>query len=87
MKLAIAGSTGYLGQELIKQALSNPKITTLIAISRRETSLPSKDQLLPDADPAKLKSVVVKDFMSDWTESNGCKEDLKDMDGMIWQVI
>jgi putative NADH-flavin reductase len=84
MKLAIAGSTGYLGQELIKQALSNHRITTVIAISRRETILPSKDHLLPNADPAKLKSVVVEDFMSDWTESSGCEEDLKDLDGMIW---
>ena len=84
MKLAIVGSTGYLGQELIKQALSHPKVESVFAISRRETIAPERYQLLPNADISKLRSVVVKDFMSDWTNSADHKEHLDGLDGVIW---
>ncbi|ESZ95837.1 putative nucleoside-diphosphate-sugar epimerase [Sclerotinia borealis F-4128] len=71
-KLIVVGSTGFLATEIIKQALSDPRITSVIAIARRETVLP------PDSgvDTAKLKSVVCHDFF-DWqrltTSIYGCK--------------
>ncbi|KAF7904247.1 hypothetical protein EAF00_001581 [Botryotinia globosa] len=40
MKLVVAGSTGFVATELIKQALSSPEITSIIALARRETSVP-----------------------------------------------
>jgi hypothetical protein len=56
MKLILAGSTGFIGAEVLRQCLANPSITSLVALSRRE--LPSTF-----ADPDhKLKTVLVKDF-------------------------
>ncbi|KAF7894115.1 hypothetical protein EAF00_007629 [Botryotinia globosa] len=39
MKLIIVGSTDMLGQELVKQALDNIEVTSIIAISGRRTGL------------------------------------------------
>jgi hypothetical protein len=56
MKLILAGSTGFIGAEVLRQCLANPSITSLVALSRRE--LPSTF-----ADPDhKLNTVLVKDF-------------------------
>ncbi|KAK5635647.1 hypothetical protein RRF57_011359 [Xylaria bambusicola] len=38
MKLIIAGSTGFLATELIRQALVHPGVTSVIALGRREAS-------------------------------------------------
>ncbi|KAF7896823.1 uncharacterized protein EAF01_009226 [Botrytis porri] len=42
MKLIIVGSTDILGAELVKQALANIKITSIIAISGRPTDPPQE---------------------------------------------
>ncbi|KAL2824587.1 hypothetical protein BJY01DRAFT_230418 [Aspergillus pseudoustus] len=36
MKIIIAGATGYIGQELLSQALAQPSITSVVALSRRD---------------------------------------------------
>ncbi|KAI1119697.1 hypothetical protein F5Y10DRAFT_283845 [Nemania abortiva] len=41
MKLIIGGSTGFVGAELVQQALSHPAITT-VGISRHETPAPAE---------------------------------------------
>lgn len=79
MKLIIAGSTGTLGTGLIRQALSLPSITTLIALGRREISAPLN--LPPSADVSKLKSVVLKDFEN---YDDAVKEELSAADAVIW---
>ena len=56
MKLILAGSTGFIGAEVLRQCLTNPSITSLVALSRRE--LPST---FTDPDQ-KLKTMLVKDF-------------------------
>lgn len=84
MKIVIAGSTGYLGQELVKQALSNPKITTVIGLSRRETQPPSQEELYPQSDISKLRSVIVKDLNSDWGKDENVKKELDGVDAAIW---
>ncbi|KUI71434.1 hypothetical protein VM1G_07009 [Cytospora mali] len=79
MKLVIGGSSGFVGTELVRQALSNPTITSIIGISRRETPVP------PGAtdDCGKLKSVICDNFDS---YSDSLKKELEDTDACIWTI-
>lgn len=79
MKLIVAGSTGYVATEVIRQALSNPAITSVIALGRRETAVPRNPGT--GADPTKLKSVVCEDFNH---YSEPVKRELAGADACIW---
>jgi len=79
MKLIVAGSTGFVGTELIRQALSNPSITSIVALARRLTTEPQT--VGPGADLAKLKSVICEDF-GNYPES--VKQELAGADACIW---
>jgi hypothetical protein len=79
MKLIVAGSTGFVGTEVIRQALSNPAITSIIALARRETPVPQS----AGPDVAKLKSVVCSDFSS---YSEDVKKELAGADACIWYI-
>lgn len=60
MQLIVAGASGFLGRELIRQSLYLPTITSVIALARRQVTPP--EGLGADADPSKLRSVVIKDY-------------------------
>ncbi|KAK6955647.1 hypothetical protein Daesc_003289 [Daldinia eschscholtzii] len=60
MKLIISGATGFVAREVIRQSLSRNEITSVIALARKPVSIPEK--LPPDANPSKLKSVVIEDY-------------------------
>ena len=77
MKLVIGGSTGFVATELIKQGIRNPAITSIIALGRREISIPL------DAGPAagKLKSVTCDNFES---YPDSVMAQLEDADACIW---
>ncbi|ROV96504.1 hypothetical protein VMCG_07781 [Cytospora schulzeri] len=79
MKLIIGGSSGFVGTELVRQALTNSAITSIIGVSRRETPIPpgSTD------DSGKLKSVVCDNFES---YSGSLKKELEDADACIWTI-
>lgn len=79
MKLIVAGSTGFVGTEIIRQALSDAAITSVVALARHTTAVPQNTK--PGTDPAKLKSVVCEDF-GNYSES--VKEDLAEADACIW---
>jgi dTDP-4-dehydrorhamnose reductase len=79
MKLIITGSTGFVATELIKQGLSHPAITSIVALARRTTTIPQ--DLGPTADATKLKSVVCDDF-ENYPES--VKQELVGADACIW---
>ncbi|KFY36807.1 hypothetical protein V495_07585 [Pseudogymnoascus sp. VKM F-4514 (FW-929)] len=81
MKIIVAGATGFVATEVIRQALSNPAITSIAALGRRATPVPNNAG--PDADVAKLKSVVCDNFES-YTES--VKKDLAEADACIWLI-
>ena len=81
MKLIIAGATGFVATELIRQSLSLPKITSIHAIGRRPVSPPSN--LGPNADPSKLHSVVVENYGS---YSDDVIKQLAGADACIWYV-
>jgi len=77
MKLVLAGSTGFVATEVIRQAIGNPAIASIVALTRREVAAP------PDsgADATKLKSVICNDFSN---YSDEVKKDLAGADACIW---
>lgn len=79
MKLIISGSTGFVGTEVLRQALSHPAIKEVVSLGRRETVIPQN--LLPGANPAKLKSLICEDFLN-YPES--VRRELKGADACIW---
>ena len=81
MKLVIAGATGFVATELIRQSLSIPKITSVIAIARHSVSTPSN--LSPTADPSKLRSVIIENYGS---YPEDVMKQLAGADACIWYV-
>jgi hypothetical protein len=82
MKLIVAGATGFVATEVIRQALSNPAVTSIVALARRETALPQNAG--PKADTTKFKPVVCADF-GNYPES--VKKELSGADACIWYKI
>jgi hypothetical protein len=84
MKLILAGSTGLVGTEVIRQSLLNPKITSLIALTRRPidvSAIAAGMNVGKDAEISKVKSLVLQDFTN---YPEGVKKDLEDADACIW---
>jgi nucleoside-diphosphate-sugar epimerase len=81
MKLIIAGASGFVATECIRQSLSDPRFTTVIALARKAVSAPA--DLGPKADISKLQSVVIEDYGT-WPED--VKERIKGADACIWTV-
>ncbi|UNI16968.1 hypothetical protein JDV02_003349 [Purpureocillium takamizusanense] len=81
MKLVIAGSTGFVATELIRQAISHDRVTSVVALGRRETAVPPN--VVPGGDASKLKSVVCSDFEK---YSADVKKELAGADACIWTI-
>ena len=77
MKLLITGSTGRVGSQVLLQALANPSVTAVIAMSRRALN----DEVTKNA---KLQVLIVEDFKN---YSNSVIDALADIDACIWYVI
>lgn len=56
MKLIVAGATGLVGREIVRQSLQHAKVTKVVALSR------GKLELDEPIDSDKLKCVRVKDY-------------------------
>ncbi|WP_394840727.1 hypothetical protein LZC95_27095 [Pendulispora brunnea] len=81
MKLIVAGSTGFVGTEVMRQALVHPAVTSIAALARRVTAVPQGAG--SGADTTKLTSVVCEDFRS---YSESVKRDLAGADACIWLI-
>ena len=81
MKLIIAGASGFVATEVIRQSLRIPKVTSVIAIARRPVSAPSN--LGQGADTSKLHSVVIDDYD---VYPDDVKAQLAGADACIWYV-
>ncbi|CAG8984082.1 hypothetical protein HYALB_00003024 [Hymenoscyphus albidus] len=78
MRLIVAGSTGFVGTKVIRQALSDPAITSIAALARRKTEIPKN--VAPNVDTSKLTSVICEDF-ENYLES--VKKELSGADACI----
>ncbi|KAM0504556.1 hypothetical protein ACHAP6_004060 [Verticillium nonalfalfae] len=77
MKIIVTGASGFVGSEIIRQCLQNPKITTVVAVARRPVSV-------PDGTPAsKFRSVVVPNY-DDYPED--ALEAFSGANACIWTV-
>lgn len=81
MKLIVAGASGFVATEVIRQSLSIPNITSIIAIARKPVSPPLS--LGPAADPSKLRSVVLDSYGS---YPDDAMKQLAGADACIWYV-
>ena len=73
MKVILAGSTGFIGHEVLTQCLQNPAITSVVALSRRE--LPAHE---------KLRVALVDNFLS---YPDSVREEIKGADACIWYEL
>ncbi|KAF4632166.1 hypothetical protein G7Y89_g5970 [Cudoniella acicularis] len=76
MKLILAGTSGFIGQEVLSQCLSNPSITSLVALSRRPLTG-------PNASDPRLTNVILQDFMKYTPE---VLSQLKGAEGCVWAL-
>jgi uncharacterized protein YbjT (DUF2867 family) len=74
MKLIVAGATGLVGSELIKQSLQKTAITQVIALARKPVEVDK-------ANSSKLKNVTIRDY-GDYSDE--VKAELAGADACIW---
>ncbi|KAK8115248.1 hypothetical protein PG999_007317, partial [Apiospora kogelbergensis] len=78
MKIVIIGGTGLVATELIRQGLTIPEITSIVAVARRPVHLEAD---VPDS--SKFKSVTLRDY-EEFTDI--VKSELAGADVCIWTV-
>ena len=72
MKIIVTGATGFIGGEILRQALARSEITSVVALSRKPLTG-------PEASNPKLKTVLMEDFtqypasvLSELKGASGC---------------
>lgn len=75
MKLIVAGASGYVASEVIRQALQSSAITSVVALARQQVSAPE------GTDKSKFKSVAIQDY---GVYPDEAKNDLKGANACIW---
>ncbi|KAJ0420366.1 hypothetical protein BJY00DRAFT_313037 [Aspergillus carlsbadensis] len=76
MKIILTGTTGFVGTEVLAQALANPHITSLIVLSRKP---------LPESitENPKVTVKVIDDFL---TYPDSLLEELAGAEGCVWTL-
>jgi hypothetical protein len=77
MKIILTGATGYIGTEVLKQAIADPAISSIYTLTRKPLSAPY-------AAHEKAKGIIHKDFASYDEET---LRELKGAEACIWYVI
>lgn len=70
MKILVTGATGLIGAEVIRQAIKDPAITKVIALTRNPV----------DIQHPRLKTIIHKDFL----KYGNLGEVLKEVDACLW---
>ncbi|KAI4199931.1 MAG: hypothetical protein LQ350_004283 [Teloschistes chrysophthalmus] len=83
MKLIVTGATGLVGSEVIRLALCNPAITSVVAIARKPVLAPAND-VGTESQTSKLQSVILESWTSPYPES--VIRHVKDADACIWAL-
>ena len=55
MKVILSGATGFIGGEVLNQALAHPAVTSLVCLTRRPLPEPANSNL-------KIKVITLTDF-------------------------
>lgn len=71
MKIILAGSTGFIGREVLQQCIKNSSITSIVALSRSELAVKNP----------KLKVVILEDFL---VYNDSVLQATRDADACIW---
>jgi nucleoside-diphosphate-sugar epimerase len=74
MKLILTGTSGFIGSEVLSQALLHPSVTSIVALSRKP---------IPNSDP-KLKVVLIDDVGH---YSASVLSELSGAEACIWCVL
>ncbi|KAL9586253.1 MAG: hypothetical protein Q9212_001029 [Teloschistes hypoglaucus] len=82
MKLIVTGATGLVGSEVIRLALRNPAVTSVVAIARKPVLAPA--HVGTESQTSKLQSVVLESWTSPYPES--VIRHVKDADACIWAL-
>lgn len=80
MKLIVAGATGHVATEVIRRSLGMREFTSVVALARKPVKAPED---IPAADAAKLRSVVIKDYMH---YPEDVRREFSGADACIWYV-
>ena len=73
MKVILTGSTGTVGSAVLQRCLSHPKITSVVALTRRPL----------DVQDPKLNNIIHKDFLK---YDEKVIDQLKGAEACIWYV-
>lgn len=82
MKLIVTGATGFVGGEVVRLALQDKSISSVVALTRKAVPVPK--HVGPEADTSKLKSVILEDWENPYPDD--VVEQLKGADGCVWFV-
>jgi uncharacterized protein YbjT (DUF2867 family) len=80
MKLIVTGATGFVGTEVIRLALRNQAVTSVIALARSLVHVPKDAGAAASA--SKLHSVILEDWITPYPESG--MDQIKGADACIW---
>jgi hypothetical protein len=75
MKLVIGGATGFVGREVLRQALRCPQITSIVTLGRRAVVVEEQVR-------EKITDIVMMDDGENYSES--ALEKIADSDACIW---